>query len=107
MYGFTDPELDFQHIINKPTDPHSISGNKINAVFFDQKKNAWVATNMGIIKLTKTKNLFMPFLTNNDTEKRIRGNEIKHIEIDKDNGLWLSHEKGLDHINSSGDVVAN
>ena len=107
MYGFTDPELDFEHIVNSSTDPHSISGNKINAVFFDQRKNAWVATNKGINKLTKTKNLFMSVSANNDKEKRIRGNEIKHIEIDKDNGLWMAHEKGVDHINSSGDVVAN
>tara|TARA_Y100001947_G_scaffold156792_1_gene165556 strand:+ start:2216 stop:5569 length:3354 start_codon:yes stop_codon:yes gene_type:complete len=107
MYGFTDPDQDFQHIINDPVDPQSISGNKIHSVFFDQKENTWIATNKGINKLAKTKNLFMPFSGNQDSGKKVRGKEIKHIETDKNNEIWLSHENGLDHINNSGDVLAN
>ena len=45
MYGFADVENDFEHIENDILDHQSISGNKINQMFFDQQDNIWIATN--------------------------------------------------------------
>ena len=106
MYGFADVENDFEHIENDILDHQSISGNKINQMFFDQQDNVWIATNKGLNKLSKIKNIFTTISGGIKNEKSIRGQEIKHIEIDKDNTIWLSHENGLDHIKNTGDIIA-
>ena len=106
MYGFADPDHDFEHIKNDALDQRSLSGNTINKVFFDRQDNTWVATNKGLNKLSKTENVFTPFSGGIKDKSIIRGQEIKHIEIDSDNTIWLSHENGLDHINNTGEKIA-
>ena len=106
MYGYADPDNDFDHIKYDHLDLQTLSGNKINKVFFDEQGNTWIATHNGLNKLSKTKNIFVSFSESTNNQKNVRGQKIKHIEIDKDNTVWVSHENGLDHVRNTGESIA-
>jgi len=83
--------------------------NRINYLFEDLKKNLWVATNMGLCKLTYVKNepdirRWKKTLFKNDP---VLNSKIVFIYQDRKNNLWFAGSNGIAKIDSNNDSITS
>jgi signal transduction histidine kinase/ligand-binding sensor domain-containing protein len=74
-----------------PSDPTSISSDKVNSIFEDSKKNLWFATENGLCKWNPAKRNFKRYGTNNG----FPSNFMLAILEDGKGNLWISTTQGL------------
>jgi ligand-binding sensor domain-containing protein/signal transduction histidine kinase len=74
-----------------PSDPTSISSDKVNSIFEDSKKNLWFATENGLCKWNPAKRNFKRYGTNNG----FPSNFMLAMLEDEKGQLWISTTKGL------------
>ena len=57
---------------------------------------------MGLNHLIKSTKSFISFTPESS---KIKGANIRSVKIAKDNSLWISHEKGLDHLSGNRELI--
>ncbi len=102
-------ESDFQ-ILQPNTDgtmiavkePESLPNSEINDFFVDDFNNIWIGTQVGLNQLIKTTQSFTS-LTKEFGD--IKGDNIRSVLLDRDETLWLAHEKGVDHLDKDYTLI--
>ena len=96
MYGFFDPQTDFLHMKKDDSSMKSLSSNKINDIYFDEKEDTWFVTDKGISKLLNNIDVFdLKWITKN----------ANSISVARDNTVWFSHDNGVTAVKNDGDLV--
>ena len=76
-------------------EPESISNAEINNFFVDGFDNIWIGTQLGLNQIVKKTQNFTSLTRETST---IRGANVRSIAISQDETIWISHEKGVDHL---------
>ncbi|MBV8831177.1 MAG: hypothetical protein JO108_18340 [Acidobacteriaceae bacterium] len=76
---------------HNPDDPHSLSNEKVNAIWEDRGGRLWIGTENGLDLLDRDRGTAVVFTT----KEGLPNNVIKSILEDRGGGLWLGTHKGL------------
>ncbi|MGC4233306.1 MAG: two-component regulator propeller domain-containing protein [Niabella sp.] len=77
--------------VHNDKDPHSLSNNRVNAVFEDSRENLWFATEDGLCRLDQPSGRFTRYGTANGFPSDF----ILNLLEDDQGRLWISTTKGL------------
>ena len=82
---------------NKPTDPNTIMGNKINSIYYDDgKKELWLGVDEKGIDIVHLNNNTITHLNINTYPiKSIVKNSVNEIIKDKQDNIWLATNDGV------------
>ena len=82
---------------NKPTDPNTIMGNKINSIYYDDgKKELWLGVDEKGIDIVHLNNKTITHLNINTYPiKSIVKNRVNEIIKDKQDNIWLATNDGV------------
>jgi len=87
-----DPKTDqFTVYSHKSDDPHSLSDNRVVAIYFDRAGSMWVGTQNGLDKFVPGTNTFVVY----NERDGIGGNVVSCILEDQHELLWMSTNKGV------------
>lgn len=89
-----DKPFFFQHL----TMEDGLSNNHVSAIFQSKDGILWLGTQKGL-NCYDGHNFRLYKKRDSSTANSIRGNGIKKILQDRDNNIWVQHEKGTDEIN--------
>lgn len=81
----------FKHV---PGDPHSLPGNTVRAIFFDQAGNAWIGTSEGLALFDDEQGKFTVFRHDPVRPATLSSNYVYSIGQLADGRLWVGTEKG-------------
>jgi PAS domain S-box-containing protein len=76
---------------HKSGDPHSLSDNRVSAVYFDRAGSMWVGTQNGLDKFVPGTNTFVAY----NERDGMGGNVVSGILEDQRGLLWMSTNKGV------------
>ncbi len=80
-----------------PSDPQSISSDRILILFYDQKGNLWIGTKGGGLNIKKAgKDIFSNFIHDSTDFKSLANNSIYSILEDSNGNIWIGTLAGLD-----------
>ncbi|MCI0692887.1 ATP-binding protein [candidate division KSB1 bacterium] len=86
----------FTCFINDPQNPHSLSHNRVNAVYLDRAGTLWVGTANGLNKLDNATGQFVRFVNDPANSHSLSHNHITSIYEDSLRaGLWIGTADGL------------
>jgi ligand-binding sensor domain-containing protein len=88
-----DKPFFFQHL----TMEDGLSNNHVSAIFQSKDGILWLGTQKGL-NCYDGHNFRLYKKRDSSTANSIRGNGIKKILQDRDNNIWVQHEKGTDEI---------
>jgi PAS domain S-box-containing protein len=87
-----DPNTDqFTVYSHKSDDPHSLSDNRVLAIYFDRAGSMWVGTQNGLDKFVPRTSTFVVY----DERDGMGGNVVSCILEDQRGLLWMSTNKGV------------
>lgn len=86
--------------INDPSDPSSLSGNIVTAIYEDRSGYLWVGTRWGLNKMDKTAGRCVRYISDikNPPGESINNNIIHCIHEDKAGMLWLGTAGGMNRF---------
>ena len=90
---------EFQHYFNDPEDAHSLSNNKISALYEDQYENLWVGTRSGLCKYNPHTDNFTRYLHDPQDPTSINNDAVETIHEDSAGKLWIGTREGLNFLN--------
>ncbi len=83
-------KINFQYYTNDPTNPGSLSDNRVYKVFQDSKGIIWVGTfGGGLNKLNKSNGTFEHFRHNPFNDESISDDKVLSISEDSEGYLWI------------------
>ncbi len=91
LFYFNPSTKEKGRLIHDPTNPNSISSNRVNRVFQDSKNHIWIATEGGLCKFNKKTGNFIRF----DKRSGLPSNLILSLMEDNQGMMWISTSKGL------------
>lgn len=80
---------------NEPTNPHSISNNRVRTIHADQSGNIWLGTDRGLNLFDHAKKSFTCFLPNPSAPLNDEENVVTDIKDASNNALWICTAKGV------------
>ncbi len=87
-----DPNTDQFTVYNhKSDDPHSLSDNRVVAIYFDRAGSMWVGTQNGLDKFVPRTSTFVVY----NERDGMGGNAVSCILEDQRGLLWMSTNKGV------------
>ncbi len=89
----SEGEYRFEHLSNDPRNPNSLCSNEVNSVFQDSKGNYWIATKLGLNKLTYRRG--NPEFTYYGRNEGIPNQFIYSVLEDEKGKLWMSSNRGI------------
>ncbi len=101
MNGFAQ-DGDFEMVQPDPDKQLAISSGDITDFYVDGFNNVWAATKNGLNRLVKTQKSFESF---DPKTSRIRGMNIRALQVAGDKSIWVGHEKGVDHLSGSLELI--
>ncbi len=94
----------FIHYLSINGDTNSLSFNSVSNIHEDKNGLIWIGTmGGGLNSFDKKTNRFKWFTTHNG----LPDNNIWSVEIQKDQTIWFSHNKGISHLNSVTGKIQN
>jgi signal transduction histidine kinase/ligand-binding sensor domain-containing protein/DNA-binding response OmpR family regulator len=86
---------------NNPRDPHSISGNFIQAIVEDAKGDLWIATSGGgVSRFNRDQENFTQYKNEPGNVNSISGDEVTTLMLDHEGLLWIGTDNnGVDVYN--------
>ncbi|WP_120274169.1 hybrid sensor histidine kinase/response regulator transcription factor [Mangrovibacterium diazotrophicum] len=79
---------------NKPNDPTSLPGNKVNTIFIDQHSNIWLGTDNGLALFNRQFSNFTVFRHRQGDPGSLISNFIFSITQTHNGQLWIGTENG-------------
>lgn len=79
--------------------PPGLDGSIINCMTFDGKEDIWIGTNSGMARMNIIKRNFTVIISQNNRNRWLIDNTIRHLMIDSQNNLWVSTSKVLQFVN--------
>ena len=101
LHRFNRKTETFTRYQHDPDKPESISGNRIYAVYLDQKSQLWIGTNAGLDRYDAKQNSFVHFAHNSGDTKSLTPGLVSSIYQDHQGRLWIGTEGGLNMYNPS------
>ena len=83
----------------------SIHSNRINYLFQDSERNIWIATNLGLCKLSYGKDDITKWKKTFFENNPVLSSKITFIYEDKENNLWFAGSKGVARYNLNNKSV--
>ncbi|MBT3230070.1 MAG: response regulator [Candidatus Marinimicrobia bacterium] len=80
---------------NNPSNPNSLSNNRVNDIFEDSKGDIWIATQFGLNLMQRNLNPDSTCFITYTQEDGLPSNIIKSIQEDTRGNLWLGTGDGL------------
>lgn len=80
--------------LNRPDDPHSLSGNNVRDILEDRMGRLWVATDNGLSMMNRTNNTFSVFRHQPGKEGGVSHNFIETLYQDVEGQLWIGTDGG-------------
>lgn len=96
-FGMLELDIDqhtAKHFLHNPADPHSLPGNNVRIMVFDQFHNIWVGTNLGLALFDAYEDTFTVVSRANGFVSETSGNNIMGLCLMDDGTLWCSSEPG-------------
>lgn len=84
----------FTHYINNPAIQTSLSQNRVNAIYRDNKGLIWIGTNDGLNLFDPESGKFKVFKQNQDTMQNMH-NQMLSLFKDSDGNFWIGTNSGL------------
>ncbi len=103
----------FKQFLHVPTDPSSLSNNRIYSIYCDTKNNLWIGTEGGGLNLLteksrKTDFSFINFRHKTETPNSISNNIIYSINEDSTGNIYVGTDTGFNVISmNNGDTTIN
>ena len=92
-FNIKDPKsnkIEFDHFINDPADPHSLSDNRVYSLYEDREGNLWVGTfGGGLNKYNYKTNNFIHFKNNPSDNYSLSDNRVLSVFEDSDGSMWI------------------
>ncbi|MCX6280328.1 MAG: histidine kinase [Bacteroidetes bacterium] len=73
--------------------------NRINQIFEDSEKNIWIASTLGLCKITGTSNSFEQWKKSFFPSDAVLNSRINSIIQDNKNTIWFAGDKGIGNYN--------
>src|SRR6202167_3226529 len=91
LHRFDPNTHQFTVYSHKSDDPHSLSDNRVVAIYFDRAGSMWVGTQNGLDKFDSKTNTFAVYAE----RQGLAGNTVSCILEDQRGLLWMSTNKGV------------
>ena len=103
-YHAGDTTLVFDHYLNDPDDPYSLSIDRIAAIHEDARGNLWIGThNGGLNKLDRESGRFYRYMNDPLIENSLSDNTVYAICEDDFGALWFGTREGVNKF----DLLSN
>ncbi|RMF07604.1 MAG: response regulator, partial [Candidatus Neomarinimicrobiota bacterium] len=96
---FSPDSARWVHHISDPKNPHSLSDNRVHAIWEDNRGALWVGTANGLNRLDRETNIWQRFLHDPDDARTLSDNQVLALYGNGEGTLWVSTMKGLDRLN--------
>jgi signal transduction histidine kinase/ligand-binding sensor domain-containing protein len=83
---------------NDPANPHSLSGNFIEALYEDRSGTLWVGTRSGLNAFDRRTEQFTRYLHDAADPRSLSDNSVLAIEEDRSGVLWIGTRGGLNRF---------
>ncbi len=85
-----DKKIEFEHFVNNPSDPNSLSDNRVYTLFEDRKGNLWVGTfGGGLNRYDKKTNNFTHYKNDPADNFSLSDNRVLSIYEDSNGNFWV------------------
>ena len=92
-FRITNPqsnEIKFEHFVNNPSNPHSLSDNRLYTLYQDKEGNLWIGTfGGGLDKYIKKTNSFIHFKNDPADNYSLSDNRVLSIFEDSNGTMWI------------------
>jgi signal transduction histidine kinase/CheY-like chemotaxis protein/ligand-binding sensor domain-containing protein len=97
----------FEHYMNDPSDPRSLSGNTVHSIYQDRAGVLWVGSELnGLNKFDRWAKKFRLYRHDPDNPNTLSANDVKAVYEDQNDVLWVSALGKLNRLDrKSGEIT--